>query len=137
MSSASRNSESLTSTWLVGSQVVLGVGCHTELTPLPSRKKSLAGMKRARADEDSDAEDPGAPPEAEGAGQQEEEEDEAEYFRQAVGEEPDEGTWTESVQLGTMGLSLCPGGPDSLSLQICSPRPNGDGPPDLQARSTG
>ncbi|ELK28685.1 Suppressor of SWI4 1 like protein [Myotis davidii] len=56
------------------------------------RKKSLAGMKRARAeaDEDSDAEDPGAPEEAERAGQQEEE-DEAEYFRQAVGEEPDEG----------------------------------------------
>ncbi|XP_028376555.1 suppressor of SWI4 1 homolog isoform X3 [Phyllostomus discolor] len=55
------------------------------------RKKSLAGMKRARAeaDGDSDAEDPGAPPEAEVAGQQEEE-DEAEYFRQAVGEEPDE-----------------------------------------------
>ncbi|KAM5189753.1 suppressor of SWI4 1 homolog [Callospermophilus lateralis] len=53
------------------------------------RKKSLAGMKRARADGDSDAEDPGVPPEAEGAGQQEEE-DEAEYFRQAVGEEPDE-----------------------------------------------
>uniref|UniRef100_A0ABI8ASA2 Suppressor of SWI4 1 homolog n=1 Tax=Felis catus TaxID=9685 RepID=A0ABI8ASA2_FELCA len=55
------------------------------------RKKSLAGMKRARAEAsgDSDAEDPGAPPE--GTGQREEEEDEAEYFRQAVGEEPDEG----------------------------------------------
>ncbi|XP_036315306.1 suppressor of SWI4 1 homolog isoform X4 [Pipistrellus kuhlii] len=55
------------------------------------RKKSLAGMKRTRAeaDGDSDAEDPGAPPEADRAGQQEEE-DEAEYFRQAVGEEPDE-----------------------------------------------
>ncbi|XP_036315305.1 suppressor of SWI4 1 homolog isoform X3 [Pipistrellus kuhlii] len=54
-------------------------------------KKSLAGMKRTRAeaDGDSDAEDPGAPPEADRAGQQEEE-DEAEYFRQAVGEEPDE-----------------------------------------------
>lgn len=52
-------------------------------------------MKRARAatDGDSDAEDPGAPPEAEGPGWQEEEEDEAEYFRQAVGEEPDEGAW--------------------------------------------
>lgn len=52
-------------------------------------------MKRARAeaDGDSDAEDPGAPPEAEGTSQQEEEEDEAEYFRQAVGEEPDEGVW--------------------------------------------
>ncbi|XP_064135962.1 P2Y purinoceptor 11 [Loxodonta africana] len=52
------------------------------------KKKSLAGMKRMRAeaDGDSDAEDPGAPPEAEPEG----EEDEAEYFRQAVGEEPDE-----------------------------------------------
>uniref|UniRef100_A0A9L0S1W4 Peter pan homolog n=1 Tax=Equus caballus TaxID=9796 RepID=A0A9L0S1W4_HORSE len=54
-------------------------------------QKSLAGIKRSRADGDSDAEDPGAPPEEEGAGQrEEEEEDEAEYFRQAVGEEPDE-----------------------------------------------
>ncbi|XP_006875220.1 PREDICTED: suppressor of SWI4 1 homolog [Chrysochloris asiatica] len=58
------------------------------------KKKSLAGMKRARAEAggDSDAEDPGAPLETEGTGQpeEEEEEDEAEYFRQAVGEEPDE-----------------------------------------------
>ncbi|XP_006987096.1 suppressor of SWI4 1 homolog [Peromyscus maniculatus bairdii] len=56
------------------------------------KKKSLAGMKRARAgaDGDSDAEDPGPPPEAVGASQVEEEEDDAEYFRQAVGEEPDE-----------------------------------------------
>ncbi|XP_037361642.1 P2Y purinoceptor 11 [Talpa occidentalis] len=54
------------------------------------KKKSLAGMKKATvADGDSDAEDPGAPPEAEGASPQEEE-DELEYFRQAVGEEPDE-----------------------------------------------
>lgn len=92
-------------------------------------------MKRARAeaDGDSDAEDPGAPPEAEGAGQ--EEEDEAEYFRQAVGEEPDEGAWQESLQLGTVGLFLCPGSPDSLSLQTCSQRPDGDGPLGLQARS--
>lgn len=63
------------------------------LSFLSSRKKSLAGMKRARAgaDGDSDAEDPGAPPEAAGASRNEEEEDDAEYFRQAVGEEPDEG----------------------------------------------
>lgn len=54
------------------------------------RKKSLKGMKRARADGDSDAEDPGAPEAEQGAAQHEEEEDEAEYFRQAVGEEPDE-----------------------------------------------
>lgn len=54
------------------------------------KKKSLAGMKRARAEGDSDAEDPGAPPETQGTGQPEDEEDEAEYFRQAVGKEPDE-----------------------------------------------
>lgn len=75
-------------------------------------------MKRARAEAggDSDAEDPGAPPETEGTGQREEEEDEAEYFRQAVGEEPDEGMWQGLVQLGTWGLSLWPGGPDTASL---------------------
>lgn len=65
-------------------------------------------MKRAHAaaDGDSDAEDPGAPPEAEGPSQQDEEEDEAEYFRQAVGEEPDEGVCLGSLQLGAMGLSV-------------------------------
>ncbi|XP_045402697.1 suppressor of SWI4 1 homolog isoform X2 [Lemur catta] len=55
------------------------------------RKKSLEGMRKKRAkanaDGDSDAEDPGPPLED---SQREEEEDEAEYFRQAVGEEPDE-----------------------------------------------
>ncbi|KAG8523181.1 Suppressor of SWI4 1 [Galemys pyrenaicus] len=72
------------------------------------KKKSLAGMKKAKAaDGDSDAEDPGAPPEAEAAGLQEEE-DELEYFRQAVGEEPDEGAWQWSVQPSTLGLSLHP-----------------------------
>lgn len=59
---------------------------------MSSRKKSLAGIKRVRVrDGDSDAEDPGPPPEAEGTSQPEEEEDDAEYFRQAVGEEPDAG----------------------------------------------
>ncbi|ELK17860.1 Suppressor of SWI4 1 like protein [Pteropus alecto] len=69
------------------------------------RKKSLAGMKRARAeaDGDSDAEDPGAPPEAEGPGQ--EEEDEAEYFRQAVGEEPDEDMFPNARRRRPIGLS--------------------------------
>ncbi|XP_034513636.1 suppressor of SWI4 1 homolog isoform X3 [Ailuropoda melanoleuca] len=64
------------------------------------KKKSLAGMKRARAgaDEDSDAEDPGVAPETEGAGQREEEEDEAEYFRQAVGEEPDEDMFPKAAK---------------------------------------
>lgn len=64
------------------------------------KKKSLAGMKRAHAaaDGDSDAEDPGAPPEAEGPSQQDEEEDEAEYFRQAVGEEPDEDMFPKAAR---------------------------------------
>lgn len=88
-------------------------------------------MKRARAgaDGDSDAEDPGVPPETEGAGQPEEEEDEAEYFRQAVGEEPDEGMWLGSPRLGTLGLSLCCGGLDAVFFpQTCSQRqPNEDG----------
>lgn len=53
-------------------------------------------MKRTKAgaDGDSDAEDPGVTPEVERVGQQEEE-DEAEYFRQAVGKEPDEGVWRD------------------------------------------
>lgn len=88
---------------------VLGAGCHVDQCS-SSRKKSLAGMKRAQAeaDGDSDAEDPGAPAEAEGVSQQEEEEDEAEYFRQAVGEEPDEGVWQAGVSVaGHHGL-VCP-----------------------------
>lgn len=73
-------------------------------------------MKRARAkaNGDSDAEDPGVPPEAEVTSQQEEE-DEAEYFRQAVGEEPDEGVGQGLVQPGTVNLSLCPGDPNTVS----------------------
>ncbi|XP_051827439.1 suppressor of SWI4 1 homolog isoform X2 [Antechinus flavipes] len=57
------------------------------------RKRSLEGMRRLTApgldkgDGDSGAEDPG---QSEAAAQGSEEEDEAEYFRQAVGEEPDE-----------------------------------------------
>lgn len=77
----------------------MGAHCHVD-PHSSSRKKSLAGMKRARAEAngDSDAEDPGAPPEAEGASLREEEEDEAEYFRQAVGEEPDEGVCQAGVR---------------------------------------
>ncbi|XP_054418002.1 P2Y purinoceptor 11 isoform X1 [Pteronotus mesoamericanus] len=82
------------------------------------RKKSLAGMKRARAeaDGDSDAEDPGAPPEAEGAGQQEEE-DEAEYFRQAVGEEPDEDLFPKAQRRR-------PPGPPSKKRRVKQRRPD-------------
>lgn len=56
---------------------------------LPHRKKSLEGIKRkaADADEDSEVEDPGMQEDVPVA----ESDDEAEYYRQAVGEEPDEG----------------------------------------------
>lgn len=57
------------------------------------RKKSLEGIKRKRQQEgqgsdNDEVEDPGKQDEQEAA---EESEDEAEYYRQAVGEEPDEG----------------------------------------------
>ncbi|XP_066217119.1 suppressor of SWI4 1 homolog isoform X3 [Saccopteryx leptura] len=82
------------------------------------RKKSLAGMKRTRAEAsgDSDAEDPGAPPEAERASQQEEE-DEAEYFRHAVGKEPDEGMFL-------MAPRRRPTGPLSKKRRVKQRRPD-------------
>lgn len=53
------------------------------------REKSLAGIRRKRQrDGDSDAEDPGAPEEQDPARQSDE--SDAEYYRQEVGEEPDE-----------------------------------------------
>lgn len=57
---------------------------------LPNRKKSLEGMKRKRssAEEDSEVEDPGMQNE-----EAAESDDEVEYYRQAVGAEPDEGAW--------------------------------------------
>lgn len=45
-------------------------------------------MKRKHADEDSDVEDPGVQNDEAAAA---ESDDEVEYYRQAVGEEPDEG----------------------------------------------
>uniref|UniRef100_A0A8B9B9G2 Peter pan homolog n=2 Tax=Anser brachyrhynchus TaxID=132585 RepID=A0A8B9B9G2_9AVES len=53
------------------------------------REKSLAGIRRKRQrDGDSDAEDPGVPEEQDPARQSDE--SDAEYYRQEVGEEPDE-----------------------------------------------
>lgn len=68
---------------------------------LSNRKKSLEGMKRKRssAEEDSEVEDPGMQNEAA------ESDDEVEYYRQAVGAEPDEGAWNHS-QIMTLG-SYC------------------------------
>lgn len=54
------------------------------------RERSLAGIRRKRQQDcDSDAEDPGVPEQPD-AGEQSESDD-AEYFRQEVGEEPDDG----------------------------------------------
>ncbi|XP_044514310.1 suppressor of SWI4 1 homolog [Gracilinanus agilis] len=64
------------------------------------RKRSLEGMQRVKPqgvnkdDGDSGAEDPGQP--AGTALGSEDEEDEAEYFRQAVGEEPDEDMFPQA-----------------------------------------
>lgn len=57
-----------------------------------NRKKSLEGIKRKRAEaeEDSDVEDPGMQNNQAVAV---ESDDEVEYYRQAVGEEPDEGVY--------------------------------------------
>lgn len=59
--------------------------------PCVNRKKSLQGIKRklnSDAEEDSEVEDPGL---QDGQKAAVESDDEAEYYRQAVGEEPDEG----------------------------------------------
>lgn len=57
------------------------------------REKSLAGIRRKRQqDGDSDAEDPGAPEQQDPAGQSDE--SDAEYYRQELGQEPDEGEST-------------------------------------------
>lgn len=57
---------------------------------LPNRKKSLEGIKRkqAEAEEDSEVEDPGMQDNEVAVV---ESDDEVEYYRQAVGREPDEG----------------------------------------------
>lgn len=57
---------------------------------LLNRQKSLEGMKRKpqEAEEDSEVEDPGMQQDEAAAV---ESDDEVEYYRQAVGEEPDEG----------------------------------------------
>lgn len=59
---------------------------------LPNRKKSLEGIKRkcAEAEEDSEVEDPGMQEHQASAVESDEE---VEYYRQAVGEEPDEGEY--------------------------------------------
>jgi len=57
-----------------------------------NRKRSLEGIKKkqAEAEEDSEVEDPGMP---DGQVAAVESDDEEEYYRQAVGQEPDEGEY--------------------------------------------
>ncbi|KAM4531386.1 uncharacterized protein PAE49_023597 [Odontesthes bonariensis] len=62
-----------------------------------NKKKSLEGMKRKQteAEEDSEVEDPGM---QEGQTATVESDDEAEYYRQAVGEEPDEDMFPSGMK---------------------------------------
>uniref|UniRef100_A0AAY4B197 Brix domain-containing protein n=1 Tax=Denticeps clupeoides TaxID=299321 RepID=A0AAY4B197_9TELE len=71
-----------------------------------NRKKSLEGIKRKRQQEtggtdDSEVEDPGM--QEDQAAAAEESEDEAEYYRQAVGEEPDEDMFPGAKRKRTPG----------------------------------
>lgn len=73
------------------------------------RKRSLEGIKRKRQQEgagsdDSEVEDPGM---QEDQPEAEESEDEAEYYRQAVGEEPDEGSVTRTCALLSLLTTHC------------------------------
>lgn len=74
--------------------------------PCVNRKKSLQGIKRklnSDAEEDSEVEDPGL---QDGQKAAVESDDEAEYYRQAVGEEPDEGELKEYKCLKQLYIQL-------------------------------
>uniref|UniRef100_A0A8D0GYT0 Uncharacterized protein n=1 Tax=Sphenodon punctatus TaxID=8508 RepID=A0A8D0GYT0_SPHPU len=63
------------------------------------RKKSLEGIKKKRGQAEgshSDAEDPGIPEDQNPAGQSDD--DDAEYYRQEVGQEPDEDLFPQSAK---------------------------------------
>ncbi|XP_058233620.1 suppressor of SWI4 1 homolog [Hemibagrus wyckioides] len=75
-----------------------------------NKKRSLEGIKRKRqqegaASDDSEVEDPGM---QEDQPEAEESEDEAEYYRQAVGEEPDEDMFPTAKRKRAPGKSLMP-----------------------------
>ncbi|KAK3511853.1 hypothetical protein QTP70_025970 [Hemibagrus guttatus] len=75
-----------------------------------NKKRSLEGMKRKQQQEgtvsdDSEVEDPGM---QEDQPEAEESEDEAEYYRQAVGEEPDEDMFPTAKRKRAPGKSLMP-----------------------------
>lgn len=78
--------------WDSGEGAGVGPGQRLSLIPFGCRKKSLEGMKKKQQqqaqDSDSDAEDPGISEDPDRAGTSD---DDAEYYREAVGEEPDKG----------------------------------------------
>lgn len=96
------------------------------------RKKSLEGIKKkqqkqaAGGSDDSEVEDPGAQDDKTAAAQ-ESSEDEAEYYRQAVGEDPDEGNacllvmWVHSRSHLGLDLRWCALDTDFFFF-FCSPR---------------
>lgn len=89
---------------------------------LGSRKKSLEGIKKKQqqqkqavgGSDDSEVEDPGAQDDKMAAAQ-ESSEDEAEYYRQAVGEDPDEGDACLHVMRFHSGINL-----PWLDLRCCA-----------------
>ncbi|XP_072531397.1 suppressor of SWI4 1 homolog [Salminus brasiliensis] len=95
-----------------------------------NKKKSLEGMKRKRKQEgaassDSEVEDPGM---QEDQAADKESEDEAEYYRQAVGQEPDEDMFSTAKRKHGPGKSPRPFKKRKLSTaneQKQSPQPSG------------
>ncbi|XP_051994362.1 suppressor of SWI4 1 homolog [Xyrauchen texanus] len=85
-----------------------------------NKKKSLEGIKRTRQQEgqvsDDEVEDPGDQAPAE------ESEDEAEYYRQAVGEEPDEDMFSGAKRKHSPGKSLRPFKKRKLSQGKATPQ---------------
>lgn len=94
----------------LGIKILLTCVCVCVSVLRTLRKKSLEGMKRSRqqegaASDDSEVEDPGM---QEDQPEAEESEDEAEYYRQAVGKEPDEGIITYTyLLLHSQAHSIC------------------------------
>ncbi|XP_071325593.1 suppressor of SWI4 1 homolog [Trachinotus anak] len=98
------------------------------------KKKSLEGIKRKRAEaeEDGEVEDPGMQDNQEAAA---ESDDEVEYYRQAVGEEPDEDMFpsakkrrgSEKSQGPVKKRNLSPGKSSRKDSDTKSPKRNGPG----------
>ncbi|XP_076608785.1 suppressor of SWI4 1 homolog [Chaetodon auriga] len=99
-----------------------------------NKRKSMEGIKRKQheAEEDSEVEDPGM---QEGAVADVESDDEVEYYRQAVGEEPDEDMFpsakkrkgSEKTHGPAKKRKLSPGKPPRKDRDARSPKRNGPG----------